>query len=260
MKTMCPFGGLMAESTEPKEQQFKYNGKEFEPMSGINLYDYGARFYDPVLGRFTPQDPLAEKYGPTSPYVYCVNDPIKHIDPNGKEKLNVLPSNQEALNYNVNAFKDDPSVINIWGHGDGYSIGVRNSNNSITNSAQLNTFLLKESKLWKEHISGKPMTIVLHSCKNASFAKALSSSKEFKNVTIIGATENIKVTSDASTYSIEEVKDNGKWQSYKNGKLLESHPSDWQPGSLEPNANEKFKEFSKKLQDKLFKIPKFNKR
>ena len=40
---MCPFGGLMAESTESKEQQFKYNGKEFEPMSGINLYDYGAR-------------------------------------------------------------------------------------------------------------------------------------------------------------------------------------------------------------------------
>lgn len=45
MKTMCPFGGLMAESTEAKEQQFKYNGKEFEPMPGINLYDYVARQY-----------------------------------------------------------------------------------------------------------------------------------------------------------------------------------------------------------------------
>lgn len=45
MKTMCPFGGLMTESTESKEQLFKYNGKEFDRMPGINLYDYVARQY-----------------------------------------------------------------------------------------------------------------------------------------------------------------------------------------------------------------------
>ena len=82
---MCPFGGLMAESTDSEEQQFKYNGKEFNPMSGINLYDYGARFYDPAIGRFTTQDPLAEKYGPTSPYVYCLNNPMNCVDPDGKK-------------------------------------------------------------------------------------------------------------------------------------------------------------------------------
>ena len=80
-----PYGGLMAESTDSEEQQFKYNGKEFNPMSGINLYDYGARFYDPAIGRFTTQDPLAEKYGPTSPYVYCLNNPMNCVDPDGKK-------------------------------------------------------------------------------------------------------------------------------------------------------------------------------
>lgn len=80
-----PFGGLMAESTEPKEQQFKYNGKEFEPMSGINLYDYGARFYDPVLGRFTTQDPIAEKNQNMTPYHFCHDNPINRIDPDGND-------------------------------------------------------------------------------------------------------------------------------------------------------------------------------
>lgn len=104
------------------------------------------------------------------------------------------------------------------------------------------------------------MTIVLHSCKNALFAKDLSASKEFQNVTIIGATNNVKVTSDASTFSIEEVANNGKWMSYKNGKLIETHSSDWQPGSIAPIANDNFKEFSKKLREMLFNIPKFFKR
>ena len=130
----------------------------------------------------------------------------------------------------------------------------------IDSPAELNSFLLKKSKLWKEHIPGKSMTIVLHSCKNASFAKELSASKEFQNVTVIGATNNVKVISDASTFSIEEVDCNGKWQAYKNGKLIETHSSDWQPGSIDPNANDKFKEFSKTLREMLFNIPKFFKR
>ena len=62
-----------------------FNGKKFNPMSGVNLYDYGARFYDPAIGRFTTQDPLAEKYGPTSPYVYCLNDPVNKFDPDGEK-------------------------------------------------------------------------------------------------------------------------------------------------------------------------------
>ena len=33
-------------------QQYKYNGKEFDNMHGLNTYDYGARQHDPILGRW----------------------------------------------------------------------------------------------------------------------------------------------------------------------------------------------------------------
>ena len=56
-----PFGGLMASSIGTA-QPYKYNGKELDRKNGLNWYDYGARLYDPLLGRFTCNDPLAEAW------------------------------------------------------------------------------------------------------------------------------------------------------------------------------------------------------
>ena len=63
----------------------KYNGKELETRNGLNLYDYGARLYDPVTGLFTSIDPLCEKYYHISPYAYCAGNPVKYVDPDGWE-------------------------------------------------------------------------------------------------------------------------------------------------------------------------------
>jgi len=51
-------------------------------MHGLDLYDYGARMQTGM--NFTTPDPLAEKYYSISPYAYCMNNPIRFIDPDGK--------------------------------------------------------------------------------------------------------------------------------------------------------------------------------
>jgi RHS repeat-associated protein len=51
---------------------------------GLNWLDYGARFYDPVLGRWHSVDPLAGERSWVSQYSYCQNNPIARIDPNGE--------------------------------------------------------------------------------------------------------------------------------------------------------------------------------
>lgn len=66
---------------------YKYGGKEFDTMNGQNAYDFSARILDPTLCQFTTVDPLAEQYYPYSPYLYCAGNPVRYIDPSGKEWL-----------------------------------------------------------------------------------------------------------------------------------------------------------------------------
>ena len=77
------FGGLMSTSSRQSVQPYKYNGKELDRKGGLDWYDYGARMYDAVLGRWHAVDPMSEKYYGVSPYLYCANNPILLVDPNG---------------------------------------------------------------------------------------------------------------------------------------------------------------------------------
>ena len=63
------FGGVMAGSTGAGIQSLKYNGKELERTNGLNLSDYGARWYDAAAPSWLTPDPLAEKDPGISPYV-----------------------------------------------------------------------------------------------------------------------------------------------------------------------------------------------
>lgn len=81
-----PFGAEFCDGTANNSvQPYKYNGKEFDGMHGLNTYDYGARQYNPFTARWDRVDPLCEKYYNVSPYNYCGGNPIRFIDPNGMD-------------------------------------------------------------------------------------------------------------------------------------------------------------------------------
>jgi RHS repeat-associated protein len=64
---------------------FLYTGQEWDAETG--LYYFGARYYNPIIGRFITEDPiagLASLPQSLNPYAYCLNDPLNYVDPEGE--------------------------------------------------------------------------------------------------------------------------------------------------------------------------------
>lgn len=92
-----PFGETMAQQLGSNyyNSPYKFNGKELDEETG--LYYYGARYYSPRESIWLSVDPLAEKFPNVSPYVYCFNDPVNVIDPDGRDGIRVVDEKNKTI-------------------------------------------------------------------------------------------------------------------------------------------------------------------
>ena len=138
-----PFGAQFCDgSTNNNDvQPYKYNGKELDKMHGLNTYDYGARQYNPITARWDRMDPLAEKYYPYSPYMYCLGNPAMFVDPDGKQ-----PTVKEAAAMAVHVYGDkNAAKVNLGN----WQISNKDFGVSLTTSNGL------KSAIYEKIINGK---------------------------------------------------------------------------------------------------------
>lgn len=108
-----PYGGEWSDATGSDIQPYKYTGKELDKAFSLNLYDYGARHYDPSLCSWTGQDPLGERYYGMSSYGFCVGNPVKFIDSDGREVRGITKQDAQTFRDDIYKVLADDKFANV---------------------------------------------------------------------------------------------------------------------------------------------------
>ena len=131
-----PYGSTSFQSgrsgAEVALKRYRYTGKERDEETG--LYYHGARYYIPWLARWTSTEPLNSlwynsqniesredlnnslqaKYPTLSPYNYCINNPIKYIDPDGRdiEGFEKFQNSKNSFQSAINVISESSTFMN----------------------------------------------------------------------------------------------------------------------------------------------------
>ncbi|WP_281336235.1 DUF6443 domain-containing protein [Flavobacterium eburneipallidum] len=129
-------------STNPA-RKYMFNGKEFQKELELNMYDYGARNYDPALGRWMNIDPHSENYYSISPYVSFANNPVFFIDPTGEDimfwQMNAETGDWEQVPFNKLDKSIQQGILDFGKTKDGYAF-LANFANAGDKIGDLKTF------------------------------------------------------------------------------------------------------------------------
>jgi len=94
--------------TSSFSSMYTFSAKEKDTETGYSYF--GARYYSSDLSIWLSVDPMADKYPSMSPYVYCANNPVRCVDPNGEE-IGIPPFLQRLINCVENKYNQAKSSI-----------------------------------------------------------------------------------------------------------------------------------------------------
>jgi len=178
---------------------------------------------------------LADKYPNISPYAFCGWNPVKYVDPDGREIINkVSPSDKTRYDAGNNIIDLKDNHIFFVSHGSPTAMYPHGQGEM--NAEGFVNYLKENSKVWQKTEDKSSIVIVLIACETGKGDNPIAQqiSKLLPEATIVAPTEEAKAAEDggrayvtgvakkdAATLGDAKKPENaGQWNAYRNGELI----------------------------------------